>query len=336
VAARDPGLGSPGTPLGDYGDARRGTDGRVGSLHLFAPIHGRGPVAEVHDTRGRGQEGRRNEEAEDHQARGRRQEGRRHQEAPDRPGPQGGRPEADHGPEVDGADVDDPEVHGPEVHDTRGRGQEGRRNEEAEDHEARGRRQEGRRHQEAPDRPGPQGGRPEADHGPEVDGADVPDPEVHGPEVHEARGRGQEGRGYEEAEDRPGPEGPGAERPLTDVDREGADPVGDSPGEPFEIPDEPVASDRPGTTAEEHRERSLDRRLAMDEPDVSISGRSADERTSVRPVLDDDVATEDAVAEDPDLSPEDAELDRTSEEIGEQSFERAESAEESAMHIERE
>jgi len=112
--------------------------------------------------------------------------------------------------------------------------------------------------------------------------------------------------------------------------------VGDSPGEPFEQSDEPVAADKPGTTAEEHRERFLDRRLEMDEPDASPAGPSADSPTSAPPILDDDVAPEDLVAEDPDVRPEDADLDRTREELGELSLDPGESAEESAMHIERE
>jgi hypothetical protein len=117
--------------------------------------------------------------------------------------------------------------------------------------------------------------------------------------------------------------------------REASEFVGDSPGEPFEQSDEPVAADKPGTTAEEHRERFLDRRLAMDEPDASFAGPSGGSTTSA-PVLDDDVAPEDLVTEDPDVRPEDADLDRTSEELGELSLDPAESAEESAMHIERE
>ena len=121
------------------------------------------------------------------------------------------------------------------------------------------------------------------------------------------------------------------------MDRDGADYVGDSPGEPFEMPpDEPVAVDEPGTTAEEQGERSLERRLAMEEPDISSRRGSKGPRASVGPVLDDDVATEDLVTEDPDVVAEDADLDRTGEEVGELSSDPAESAEEAAMHIERE
>lgn len=113
--------------------------------------------------------------------------------------------------------------------------------------------------------------------------------------------------------------------------------VGDSPGEQFEMPaDEPVAVDEPGTTAEEQGERSLERRLAMDEPDVSSRRGSRRGRESVGPILDDDVETDELVAEDPDVVPEEADLDRTSEEVGELSSDPAESAEEAAIHIERE
>jgi hypothetical protein len=116
----------------------------------------------------------------------------------------------------------------------------------------------------------------------------------------------------------------------------GAETVGDSPGEPFEIPDAPIAVEEPGTTAEEQRERSLERRLAMDEPDASPTDAPAAEGTRPHPILDDDVATEDVVAEDGDRSADEADLDRTRAEVGELSSDPAESAEESAMHIERE
>jgi hypothetical protein len=120
------------------------------------------------------------------------------------------------------------------------------------------------------------------------------------------------------------------------VDEEG-EYVGDSPGEPFEMPpDEPVAVDEPGTTAEEQRERSLERRLAMEDPDVSSRRGSTSPRETVGPILDDDVAADDLVTEDPDLLPEEADLDRTPEEVGELSSDPAESAEEAALHIERE
>jgi hypothetical protein len=112
--------------------------------------------------------------------------------------------------------------------------------------------------------------------------------------------------------------------------------VGDSPGEPFEMPpDEPVAVDEPGTTAEEQGQRSLERRLAMEEPDVSARGRSKGSRPSVGPIVDDDITPEDVVTEDPDVVAEEADLDRSKEEVGELSSDPAESAEEAALHIER-
>jgi hypothetical protein len=124
-----------------------------------------------------------------------------------------------------------------------------------------------------------------------------------------------------------------------DLERENGseDYVGDSPGEPFEMPaDEPVAVDEPGTTAEEQGERSLERRLAMEEPDLSLRGGWRQGRESGGPILDDDVATAELVTEDRDVVPEEADLDRTSEEVGELSSDPAESAEEAAMHVERE
>lgn len=112
--------------------------------------------------------------------------------------------------------------------------------------------------------------------------------------------------------------------------------VGDSPGEPFDMPpDEPAAVDEPGTTAQEQGERSLERRLAMEEPDAS-GRRSTSSRRSEGPVLDDDVAPDVLVTEDPELVAEEADLDRTKEEVGELSSDPAESAEEAALHIERE
>jgi hypothetical protein len=121
------------------------------------------------------------------------------------------------------------------------------------------------------------------------------------------------------------------------MDREGAPELGefsDSPGEPFESTDEPVASDKPGTTAEEQRERSLERRLAMEEPDASPADRPAVGEPAPRPPLDDDIAPEDVAVEDPDVSAEVADLDRTKEEAGELSSDPAESAEEAAIHVE--
>jgi hypothetical protein len=118
------------------------------------------------------------------------------------------------------------------------------------------------------------------------------------------------------------------------VDRAGSEGfVGDSPGEPFETPpDEPVAVEEPGTTAEEQRERSLERRLAMEEPDHPRRERASD----VSPILDDDVGPEEVASEDPDVDPAEADLDRTPEEVADLSTEPPESPEEAALHIERE
>ena len=121
------------------------------------------------------------------------------------------------------------------------------------------------------------------------------------------------------------------------MDREGAPEFGefgDSPGEPFEPADEPVAADKPGTTAEEQRERSLERRLAMDEPDASPADRPPTSESLPRAPLDDDIAPEDVAVEDPDVPAENADLDHTMEEAGELSSDPAESAEEAAIHIE--
>ena len=236
-----------------------------------------------------------------HEACGRREEGGRHEEAEDRPGPQG------HSPEVHRQEVD-----GSQVHEACGRREEGRGDPEA----------EGRTGQEVD----------AEDHGPQVHRQ-----EVDGSQVHEARGRRQEGGGHEEAEDGGGASCPQSEHALRDRESgSGADAVGDSPGEPFEIPDTPIAVEEPGTTAEEQRERSLERRLAMDEPDASPMDAPTAEGTRPHPILDDDVSTEDAVAEDPDALADEADLDRTGEEVGQLSSDPAESAEESAMHIERE
>ena len=279
------------------------------------------------------------------EAGGRREEGGRHEEAENRAGPQG------HSPEVHRQ-----EVHGSQVHEACNRREEGRGDPEAkgrtgqevdaEDHgpqvhrqevdgtqvhEAGGRREEGGRHEEAEDRAGPQG------HSPEVNRSQVHGSQVHGSQVHQARGRRQESGSDEEAENGGGTPCPRSEHPLRDGESgSGADAVGDSPGEPFEIPDTPVAVEESGTTAEEQRERSLERRLAMDEPDASPTDPPAAEGARPHPILDDDVATEDAVAEDSDGPADEADLDRTREEVGELSSDPAESAEESAMHIERE
>ncbi|MCD6022263.1 MAG: hypothetical protein K0R20_1973 [Actinomycetia bacterium] len=282
-----------------------------------------------------------------HEARGRREEGGRHAEAEDCSGSEG-IPE-NYGPQIHGKEVDRSQVH-----EARRRREEGGRNQEAEDsrgsqvhvsqvhrqevREARDRREEGGSDEEAQDGGGPQGYSSQG-HSPQVDGTTVSRAAVHGEEVdgsqvHEACGRRQEGRCDEEAEDGGGTPCPQSEHTLRDGS--GADPVGDSPGEPFEIPDDPVAVEEPGTTAEEQGDRSLERRLAMDEPDASPTDPPTAEGTRPHPILDDDVATEDAITEDTDGPVDEADLDRSREEVGELSSDPAESAEESAMHIERE
>ena len=316
--------GRPGAP-------QQGTDGQEPDS---------GSRTDGHDVHRQGVDG-----SQVHEACGRREEGGRHEEAEDRPGPQGHSPEV-HRQEVDGSQVHeacgrreegrgDPEAegrtgqevdaedHGPQVH--------GQEVDGSQVHEACGRGDEGGRHEEAEDRHGPQ-----VD-GPQVDGPQVDGPQVDGSQVHEARGGRQEGGGHEEAEDGGGASCPQSEPALRDGESgSGADAVGDSPGEPFEIPDTPIAVEEPGTTAEEQRERSLERRLAMDEPDASPMDAPTAEGTRPHPILDDDVSTEDAVAEDPDALADEADLDRTGEEVGQLSSDPAESAEESAMHIERE
>ena len=356
MAAGDACLGSAFAGLRDGGDARRRPDGRGDQAGSDAAIEGQGVHHREadHHTQGHRSEitGAQGHRSEVDEAGGGRQEGRRDEEAEDRARPQGGRAQgdraqADHCSEVTGSQAD---------HDTQSH--------RSEVDEAGGGRQEGRRDQEADDRARPQGGRaqgdrPQADHCSEVTGSqadhdtqshrsEITGAQGHRSEVDEAGGGRQEGRRDQEAEDGAGEEGALPELPLTGSgvgrsDRSDRDPngreasefVGDSPGEPFEQSDEPVAADKPGTTAEEHRERFLDRRLAMDEPDASPAGSSGGPPTSAT-VLDDDVAPEDLVTEDPDVRPEEADLDRTSEELGELSLDPAESAEESAMHIERE
>ena len=113
-----------------------------------------------------------------------------------------------------------------------------------------------------------------------------------------------------------------------------ADSGGDSPGPPLEIPDEPVAADKPGTTAEEQGERSLERRLAMERPDEWGTG-AGDAPTRPRPIIDDDVAVEDLNVDEPTFDPDEAAMDRTREEASEESPDRADDGPEgSAMHVE--
>jgi hypothetical protein len=115
-----------------------------------------------------------------------------------------------------------------------------------------------------------------------------------------------------------------------------ADAGGDSPGPPTGVPDRPMASDRHGTTADEHREDpSLERRLAMERPDVFETGRAGEPPPSTRSIVDDDVSVEDLNVDEPRFDPEEADLDRTPEAASEQTAESEDDGPESAaMHIE--
>jgi hypothetical protein len=114
-----------------------------------------------------------------------------------------------------------------------------------------------------------------------------------------------------------------------------ADAGGDSPGPPIGVPDELSASDRHGTTAEEQREPSLERRLAMERPDVSETGRAGEPPVEVKPIVDDDVPVEDLNVDEPHFDAEAADMDRTPQEAGEESSELADDGPEGdAMHVE--
>jgi hypothetical protein len=90
-----------------------------------------------------------------------------------------------------------------------------------------------------------------------------------------------------------------------------ADAGGDSPGPEIGAPDEPAASDRHGTTVEEQREPSLERRLGQERPD------------------------EDLDVEEPRFDAQEADLDRTRQEAAEESPElEDEGPEGAAMHVE--
>ncbi|HET9671707.1 MAG TPA: hypothetical protein VFQ40_02525 [Actinomycetota bacterium] len=118
--------------------------------------------------------------------------------------------------------------------------------------------------------------------------------------------------------------------------REPADAGGDSPGPGMGVPDEPMASDRPGTTAEEQRRPSFERRLGMERPDV-FETRSGDAGEPVGAILDDDVATEELNVEEPMFEASEADLDRTRQEAAEVSpdaEDEDDGPEGAAMHIE--
>jgi hypothetical protein len=117
--------------------------------------------------------------------------------------------------------------------------------------------------------------------------------------------------------------------------RDPADAGGDSPGPEIGAPDEPTAVDRPGTTVEEQRTPSIERRLDLERPDVWETGRAGDVREPQHPILDDDVAVEDLGVERPAFDPEEADLDRTGQEASEESPDlEDEGPEGAAMHVE--
>lgn len=117
--------------------------------------------------------------------------------------------------------------------------------------------------------------------------------------------------------------------------RDPADAGGDSPGPSMGVPDAPMASNRTGTTADEQREPSLERHLDMERPEVWEGGTTGEAEEPIRPILDDDVATEDLNVEEPMFDAAEADLDRTPQEIGEESEEVADDGPEgAAMHVE--
>jgi hypothetical protein len=116
---------------------------------------------------------------------------------------------------------------------------------------------------------------------------------------------------------------------------EPADAGGDSPGPGMGVPDRPAGSDRHGTTASEQGEQSLERRLAMERSDTSAEEPPEGSRREPGPIVDDDVPAEDAGVEVADFQAEDADLDRTRSEVGEESIgDPGEGPEEGAMHVE--
>jgi hypothetical protein len=109
---------------------------------------------------------------------------------------------------------------------------------------------------------------------------------------------------------------------------------GDSPGTAIGVPDRPAASDRHGTTAAEQADGSLERRLAMERPDVADAD-AGEPDPDVMAIVDDDVAAEDAGVEEAGFEAGEADIDRTRAEVADESpFERGDGPEETAMHIE--
>ncbi len=116
---------------------------------------------------------------------------------------------------------------------------------------------------------------------------------------------------------------------------EPADAGGDSPGPELGVPDEPLASDRRGTTVEEQLEPSLDDRLEIERPDVWETGQAGDREPPMRPIVDDDVTPDDLDVDAPGFDPAQADMDRTPQEVADQSSEFEDDGPEgSAMHVE--
>jgi hypothetical protein len=114
-----------------------------------------------------------------------------------------------------------------------------------------------------------------------------------------------------------------------------ADAGGDSPGPPIGVPDRLSASNKPGTTAEEQGEPSLERRLEMERPDVWETGRAGEPPGPPNPIIDDDVPVDELNVDEPHFDPGEADMDRTPQETGEESVEPTdEGPEAAAMHVE--
>jgi hypothetical protein len=111
----------------------------------------------------------------------------------------------------------------------------------------------------------------------------------------------------------------------------------DGTGETFEDypPDEPSGEDEPVTPGEQRR-GSLERRLGMEEPEQRSRQLDPRDEPVGRAIVDDDRSPEEVAIDDPDVPAEEAELDRTPQEIGERSTDPATSAEEAAVHVEEE
>jgi hypothetical protein len=120
--------------------------------------------------------------------------------------------------------------------------------------------------------------------------------------------------------------------------RDPADAGGDSPGPTIGVPDRPAVSDgTAATTVEELREPSLERRIAMERPDVSDEGEAVEAAPDPRPIVDDDVAVQDLDADRSGFDAAEVDLDRERAEVGEENADDvSDGPEEAAMHIEEE